>query len=163
MDKHVLVNFVEQGKSQREIADLLDLSHSTIRYWLWKLNLKTKNEKRVISQCGKCGETDSQKMVTGSRSRYLCKKCDNLRNLERITKIKKQCLEYKGNKCIKCGYNKCHVALEFHHRDASQKDPEWKKIRVRNFVKIKQELDKCDLLCSNCHRELHWELLQLRV
>ena len=56
-----------------------------------------------------------------------------------------------------CGYNSCIAALEFHHRDPTQKDFTISKIKNRSFdMKVKQELDKCDLLCSNCHKETHF-------
>ena len=74
---------------------------------------------------------------------------------------KKELIEYKGGKCIKCGYNRCIAALEFHHRDPAQKDftiGNNKANRSKTLEAIKKEVDKCDLLCSNCHREVHYEL-----
>lgn len=70
--------------------------------------------------------------------------------------IKKWALEYKGNKCICCGYNACPDALDFHHLNEEEKEFQ---LSNRNLVldweKIKIELDKCILVCSNCHREIH--------
>lgn len=70
--------------------------------------------------------------------------------------IKKWALEYKGNKCEICGYDKCSEALDFHHNNPNEKDFT---ISDRNlildWVEIKKELNKCSLLCANCHRELH--------
>lgn len=58
-----------------------------------------------------------------------------------------------------CGYDRCPRALDFHHRDPQEKDFEIAKARdyslKKDGEKLKRELDKCDLLCSNCHRELH--------
>lgn len=88
----------------------------------------------------------------------LCKECDDVRSKERINKTKKQCIEYKGGCCIKCGYNKCIFALDFHHKDPTQKKFNISKYRKNSFQSLKSELDKCDLLCSNCHREL-WSIL----
>ena len=64
---------------------------------------------------------------------------------------------YLGGKCSRCGYNTCFAALEFHHRDASSKE-----FSMGNMVSVSKErylaeLDKCDLLCANCHREVHQE------
>lgn len=70
-------------------------------------------------------------------------KCKNL-----ITKAKK---DLGG--CKICGYNKCLEALEFHHIDSKQKDGNIS--RIRNVDKLNKEIDKCVLLCSNCHREFH--------
>ena len=68
-------------------------------------------------------------------------------------------INYKGNKCSKCGYNKCIQALELHH-----KNPEEKEFTINNaimvknykFKNIKKEVDKCILVCANCHREIHY-------
>lgn len=69
-------------------------------------------------------------------------------------------IEYKGGKCAMCGYNKCTSALEFHHLDPSIK--EYNKDsrglnRRRSFDNSKNELDKCILVCANCHREIHYK------
>ena len=77
-------------------------------------------------------------------------------NLQR--KFKQECVDYKGGKCCRCGYKKCLGALEFHHRDPSQKDFAVGSIKKETLTdKIKSELDKCDLLCSNCHKEEHYK------
>lgn len=66
--------------------------------------------------------------------------------------------EYLGNKCLICGYEKCIQALEFHHLIPEEK----RFFLASNFNKkweyIVKELDKCILLCSNCHREVEYGL-----
>jgi DNA replicative helicase MCM subunit Mcm2 (Cdc46/Mcm family) len=53
-------------------------------------------------------------------------------------------------------YSKCSEALEFHHIDEREKDFGISmKGYTRSWTKVKQELDKCLLVCANCHRELH--------
>ena len=69
-------------------------------------------------------------------------------------KTKEKLIEYKGGKCQICGYNKCISALEFHHLDPSQKDFNISG-GTKSFEKAKIEVDKCVLVCSNCHREIH--------
>jgi len=65
-------------------------------------------------------------------------------------------IEYKGGKCSICGYGKCKDALEFHHLDSSKKDFGVSKSGLtRSWLRIKKEIDKCILVCANCHRELH--------
>lgn len=73
-------------------------------------------------------------------------------------KLKQMLVEYKGGGCIRCGYSKCLAALEFHHRDPSQKDFAVNSVGNVKFDLIKPEIDKCDLVCANCHREIHVEL-----
>lgn len=65
-------------------------------------------------------------------------------------------LEYKGNQCSICGYNKCKQALDFHHLDESQKDFTISNHSDRiDWPTLKKELDKCIVVCANCHREIH--------
>tara|TARA_Y100001937_G_scaffold23994_1_gene34473 strand:- start:41 stop:424 length:384 start_codon:yes stop_codon:yes gene_type:complete len=86
-----------------------------------------------------------------------CKPCTNAETSLRAIAFKEKCVEYKGGKCEICGYDKYFGALEFHHKDPSQKDLQISKVRTRTFnSKIKKELDKCQILCSNCHREIHF-------
>lgn len=69
---------------------------------------------------------------------------------------KKRAAEYKGGKCERCGYYKCLRALTFHHRDGKDFGIAAKG-HTRSWERVKKELDKCDLLCHNCHMELHDE------
>ena len=70
---------------------------------------------------------------------------------------KKRMIESMGGKCSICNYNKCHDALEFHHIDPNVKEIGLGSIRANptSWSKIVDELKKCILLCSNCHREIH--------
>ena len=70
-------------------------------------------------------------------------------------------IEYKGGKCQKCGYNQCEGALQFHHKDPNQKEFGLANINLNdsNFSlqKVLEEVDKCELLCANCHFESHYK------
>lgn len=74
---------------------------------------------------------------------------------KRRKKIKVMAIEYKGNKCQICGYAKCVSALELHHINKADKSFGIRdKGYTRSWEKVKQEIDKCVLLCANCHREV---------
>ncbi|MCX6764494.1 MAG: hypothetical protein NTU58_02180 [Candidatus Nealsonbacteria bacterium] len=91
------------------------------------------------------------------RAKYLIKAV-----AKRRRKIRQMSIEYKGGKCIVCGYNQCIQALEFHHLNNSEKDFSISdKGYTRSWEKVKKEIDKCILLCANCHRELHVGITQL--
>lgn len=75
----------------------------------------------------------------------------------RYIKLKLRAIAYKGGKCKKCGYDRCPAALGFHHRDPSTKLMDWKTMRKRSWTFITSELDKCDMLCANCHAEEHYD------
>lgn len=84
----------------------------------------------------------------------MTKKCSN-RNKDR-RKIKKKAVDYKGGRCEKCGYDGCLAALTFHHLDPNKKDfgisDKGHKV---SWEVMQKELDKCIMLCANCHHELH--------
>jgi len=87
--------------------------------------------------------------------RWRCKKCAVDAVQKRRLKIKKLAIEYKGGKCEKCGYDKYVGALEFHHTDGGKDFGIAAKGYTRSWERVKKELDKCILVCSNCHREIH--------
>jgi hypothetical protein len=68
-------------------------------------------------------------------------------------------VSYKGGKCEHCGFDKSNVALEFHHTDPQEKDFTISKARLTSYENnkssIEGELDKCLLLCRNCHAMEH--------
>jgi len=73
-------------------------------------------------------------------------------------------LSYKGNKCEICGYDKIEYlsAFNFHHKDPNEKEFSLSnRGRCISFDKLKKEADKCNLLCTRCHQEIHdrqhWE------
>lgn len=80
---------------------------------------------------------------------------------ERRKYLKNKCIKYLGGSCIKCGYSKCESVLSFHHREPNKKSfPISDALSSSNgasgkWSELKTELDKCDLLCANCHLELH--------
>ena len=103
--------------------------------------------------CDKHGLSPAYKQKNGS---LRCKPCNSDGVLKRRRVIKLKAIEYKGGKCEKCGYNKCPAVFEFHHLDPKQKDFSIAKNgHSRSWERVKNELDKCILLCANCHRELH--------
>lgn len=110
----------------------------------------------------KCSRCQNWKMCQEfysckNRIRNWCKKCDLTAASVRKTLLKQSFVDYKGGKCSICGYNKYIGALEFHHLDPSKKDFNLSQAKIFND-KVKQELDKCILVCSNCHREEHYKI-----
>jgi hypothetical protein len=75
--------------------------------------------------------------------------------IARWTRIKIRAVAHKGGKCVACGVAYPHAAMQFHHRDPAEKDVEWGKLRLRAWAKILTELEKCDLMCANCHAIHH--------
>lgn len=117
-------------------------------------------------QCPKCGETKPNtkeyfyvRPDRNGKTQSYCKVCNHQNTLDRQRKFKKKLVDIKGCECVKCGYNKSNAALHFHHVNPEEKDFNFAKYRNTSFEKNKDkilaELDKCILVCSNCHAEIH--------
>ena len=109
----------------------------------------------MLTFCDKHGTTKHYERRRGVSFR--CGKCAYEAVKKRRWEIKKKLVDHAGGKCIKCGYNKSLSALTFHHRDPEQKTFQIaKNYNAMTFELLVDEVNKCDLLCANCHQEL-WE------
>lgn len=174
MEKEFLLEYINEDMSLNDISLKTNKSKTTIRYWLKKYNLKTnhKSFKEIgVIDYGEqkyCPKCDKDKPIEDFYNRrgktngsVYCKSCTKEQTILRQRKLKQLAIDYKGGKCEKCGYNKCNSALEFHHINPKEKDFSISKLKRYSFSnKIKKELDKCMLLCANCHREIHNENLE---
>jgi 5-methylcytosine-specific restriction endonuclease McrA len=96
------------------------------------------------------------KRTYADRREYLIKAVKKRRR-----KLREMAVEYKGGKCVFCGYKRDITALDFHHLDESKKDFGLSQRGLtRSWNRIRKELDKCILVCANCHREIHSGILQ---
>ena len=165
MDKDSLQNLIDCGYSQRELALHFETSQGNIKYWLNKFVLSTNHkiktalpDRKICSKC-KVEKPNSEFYKRNDRSYGLtsmCKTCNQTDRVERQHNFKQQCVDYKGGECQCCGYNDCNSALDFHHVDPKTKKFGIGKCRKTKMTqKILDELDKCILVCSNCHREIH--------
>lgn len=101
--------------------------------------------------CKLCGETEPSKFYR--KMKTTCYRCHGIQIEKKRVDKRIDAIAYKGGKCERCGYNKYRGALEFHHKDPTQKDPYG--LRAYNSERLFAEVDKCMLLCANCHREIH--------
>ena len=82
-----------------------------------------------------------------------CKDCEQHRRIERHWKKIESIL---GDvRCSRCGYDKNLAALEFHHEDPDAKEAKISDMKCASLEVLRKELEKCEILCSNCHREEH--------
>ncbi|MDP4000229.1 MAG: hypothetical protein Q8Q11_02240 [bacterium] len=81
---------------------------------------------------------------------------------KRRRRLREMVVQYKGGKCQLCGYDKCRGALEFHHLDPATKSFGLSaRGMTRSWERMRQEADKCILVCANCHREVEAGLVKL--
>jgi len=82
---------------------------------------------------------------------------------KRRRKIKEMAVKYLGGKCKICGYDKCFTSMSFHHLDSETKEfGIAEKGHTKSWETIRKELDKCILICSNCHGEIHEGLIDVK-
>jgi len=124
--------FYDECKSMRQVSKKFNIT----KYQIYKILNITKKEKLD----NKTLKKNKVKAVVNCRR-------ENKRKL----------VEYKGGCCEKCGYDKCIDAFDFHHMDPNQKDFGIS-AKSYSFERLKKEVDKCILVCRNCHAELHYEI-----
>src|SRR5207237_908 len=68
--------------------------------------------------------------------------------------LKLELMSERGGQCEACSYRGSIAALEFHHRDPGAKEFRISSMSVSR-ARLWLEAAKCELLCANCHREVH--------
>ena len=109
-----------------------------------------RNKDGLQSQCKDCYKGDKSKHYHANKEVYL----EVQKKRKRDRKLK--AIEYKGNKCYDCGNSFHQSVYEFHHLDPSTKEANPASLKSASWEKFKEELDKCVMLCANCHRMRHW-------
>lgn len=184
--KDKIIQLRLDGKSYNEIETILNCSKSSISHYckiekindigLSKKQLDSKTilemkefykTNTIIATCEKFKISKSTVTKYCDTKRFLFandidRKNANYLNLKSYRqKNKEKAIEYKGGRCKKCGYDRCINAFDFHHLDPNEKEINISMILNNSWDIIKKELDKCVLLCSNCHRELHTGLFTM--
>lgn len=176
-DVKTIVKLKQDGKTYKEIFNIVNLSYDKISkvcriYGINKTyaHFKCKDEVFIKKVKKSYNEIKNLKKVAKLHGTSFIKvkeivkyqKKHSIRNLKNVSisvinhriNMKKTLVEYKGGKCEICGYNKSLSALCFHHNDPNEKEFT---IGGRNYSKERmlKEVDKCILLCQNCHHETH--------
>ncbi len=126
-----------------------------------------------LSTCTECRRTRGSERRAAFVANGLCKQCgcrpiacEQRKKCEvcikRLSKpgyraeSKRTYVDYLGGACVDCGLRSEHACIyDFHHRDPQQKEFQISFAKGHSWDLVRRELDKCDLLCSNCHRIRH--------
>jgi hypothetical protein len=113
-----------------------------------------KTQNKLHSMCKMCKkEYDKKWYKNNQRRRDLL----NERGRERCKRNMEFIRNYKISKgCKICGYNKTYYALEFHH-ETDDKKYTVSKMKTLSIKTVMKEIEKCIVICANCHREIHHE------
>jgi transposase len=164
-----LERLVEEGATIAQIAEAVDRSKATVRHWLIRYGLKTHGGAgrrpaaaakaaeqaglTTVSMC--CVQHGDTEFALTARGYYRCKKCRSAAVARRRRKVKAILVDEAGGCCRVCGYRHNMRALHFHHLEPSQKRHEINAKGVAIALdRLRGEVQKCVLLCSNCHAEV---------
>ena len=159
--------YQDEGCSRQELSEQLGCTFEQVTYLLKKFGVR-KNQRhsylnRGRKRCPSCMEekdlSEFYKRKDSSPGSW-CKQCMNNQAVVRQRKHKKIAVQYKGGSCLACGFSRYAGALDFHHLDPKRKDTGIAKLARSPLTdKVRQELDKCVLLCANCHRMVHGNVI----
>jgi transposase len=169
LTREELATLVNAGLSIAQIASRLSRSKGSIRHWLGRYGLKTKNARRrepceavlAARQAGlsratlRCLRHGDVEHVLDGRSYFRCRLCRQEAVVRRRRRAKAILISEAGGSCRLCGYDRCAAALEFHHLDPATKEfGVAQQGMARSIARLRAEARKCILLCSNCHAEV---------
>jgi hypothetical protein len=104
--------------------------------------------------CKSCAVEKTRKWRVSKENNPNWRKERNAQLAENSRKLKRKAVVLKGDVCFDCGQQYPDAVYDFHHIDPTQKD--FSIGKSRNWSKIEKELEKCVMLCSNCHRIRHF-------
>jgi len=90
--------------------------------------------------------------------RRRCRKCTSMKRVETFIRKKVWAVELMGGKCVDCNGVFPYQIYSFHHLDPSQKDYDWKSLKKQKEKTVLEELQKCVMLCMNCHAIRHIDM-----
>src|SRR5215210_751905 len=174
--KERLQGLIAQGASLNDLAEVLQLSASTVRHWLQKYELETsgigwrRERTRRAREAGlteitrECAHHGITTFALEGRGYYRCKRCrqDAVSRWRRRAKLR--LIEAAGGRCVLCGYDRHPSALHFHHLDPTQKRYTLSRAgHTRNLAEALEKAKKCVLLCANCHAEVERGVAEIPI
>lgn len=135
IDKEEILKYYKKVNSLRKTAEFFKCS----REYITKRLPSEEIELNRVNKLTKEIKTKSQSVIDWRKRKKI------------------ELVEYKGGRCERCGYNKLTQVLQFHHLDPKEKDFTISG-KSYSFERLKKEVDKCIMVCANCHIEIHEEL-----
>lgn len=108
--------------------------------------------RQIERELGCSKSTIAYYLSKGTKAKVLQRQKDHRKRNRELLKVE------RGGGCETCGYDRCLGALHFHHRDPNTKmDSIANLITTKGVAAARKESKKCDLVCANCHAELHYQ------
>jgi hypothetical protein len=181
MDKNILLSFIDQGFSQREIAKKTNCSQTNIRFWLKKYNLETLPKPTLnIKTCLRCKQEKSidnfYKRKNRKNGSSYCKSCSTIvsKEIKAVKLIKCKYCEEKIDKdrnesgsCLTCYTNKLIqekksiILKDLKLKHKNKNTPHWYSAEIRNFAR-RWNKDLIKKPCQICNYSNHTELCHIK-
>lgn len=178
--KERIISLKESGTSRDDIQRILGCSSSTVSKYLMVVENASDKAKEIIELINNGYSCTDIVKLTGYSKTTVCKwsvfanppkvierpepknlqSRDNRVKSTQLSRVEKMSvlrpwLDSLKVRCIVCGYNKCKKALAFHHVDESQKKFHLSRPNLQSLSAIVSEVNKCIVICNNCHAEFH--------
>lgn len=140
-------------KADRPTAEFATSWHGSTSRTCKKCDaLKAAEASRARKESGQC-----RRCTQSAHGKLYCPTCRHIVD-EKLRKMrikrKLEAVQYKGGRCSDCGLESAFMSVyDFHHLTPSEKS--FTLSYYKSWELLKVELDKCVLLCSNCHRIRH--------
>jgi len=169
IERELLERLVGEGRTIAQIAEEVGFSKTTVRHWLARYGLRTKNrvgprlgapakaakDAGLLDFTAECLWHGQTTYVLEGRGVYRCKRCRSEGISRHRRRMKEILVAEAGGSCRLCGYDCCLAALEFHHLDPMTKRLGISAVGLTlSLETVRLEAAKCVLLCSNCHAEV---------
>jgi hypothetical protein len=116
--------------------------------------------RKVCSACG-VDKARTEFYTSNAKKGWVagkCKVCQAAYKRDRAKRLWEKLFEYMGGECGHCGLDEdCRAIYDLHHINPEEKERNPSLLLNGTWEKLKAEVDKCILLCSNCHRRHHFE------
>ncbi len=169
IDRDHLTRLIERGRTIAEIAEEVGRGKSTVRYWMARYGLRSRNGRGprtgnatqeakaagLASATFNCPTHGQTRYILEGRGYYRCAECRAERITRHRRRLKQILVTEAGGCCQLCGYDRYVGALQFHHLDPAEKRLGLAAGGLTLGIEaLRAEARKCVLLCSNCHAEV---------
>jgi hypothetical protein len=166
IERQRLELLLAEGLSLRAMAAQLQVSYTTVRYWMGRYGLATPRARRLAETAAArasgeqlcpatCEIHGEVVLIRRGQHGFRCPACRSEAVSARRRRIKQQLVAEHGGACTRCGYARSLAALHFHHLDPATKSFTLAARGVsRSLAAARAEVAKCVLLCANCHAEV---------
>ena len=121
-----------------------------------EFNFRNRSTGASHRYCRECGKQLTRNHYKQNKSQYI------VRSMRANRARRKYLQQLKSRPCADCGVQYPYYVMDFDHREGEEKLFEMNRISYVSMSALKKEIEKCDLVCANCHRERTYQRVMER-